>query len=328
MKLELAELMNEKQRMLGWSYRVKNKLELSTEDKEICDVVDVWAKSIGNGERPAYELSEFVRKTIQPEFEDIYTDEIIGQLFNQGSIGEFDSVMYYDEAKNTLVAHEAAKNGNVDASWLDYKALNPQTVHLQIDTEVKMDQLRKGGYKTVAEITVFAEEALRTKMFNSMFERVDTLITGLSGQNILSAAKITLDAADEFSNYLTDRDGAPVIIGLSTLMRQFARLQGYEPYLSEEFKSQINKYGKLDLFQGCKLTSLSAAKKLGDGSQLLPNDRVFGIAGVIGQMDMRGALRVLATEDNNKEVIRLKYTGFEWDYVITKPENIAKITVE
>lgn len=44
-------------------------------------------------------------------------------------------------------------------------------------------------------------------------------------------------------------------------------------------------------------------------------------------MDMRGDLRVLQTSDNNREVISLKFTGYEFVYVITHPERICKLAI-
>ena len=56
---------------------------------------------------------------------------------------------------------------------------------------------------------------------------------------------------------------------------------------------------------------------------------MFGIAGKIGSFDMRGDVRTLQTEENNKEVVNLKVTGFEYGYAFNNDtlENVAKVVI-
>ena len=86
-------------------------------------------------------------------------------MFDRGTIGEFDDTKSIIVPKNTLVAYEAAKGGTVDKSYIDLTSASPTWTHLQIDTEISYADLRRNGFKSIAKLTVFAEEALKNKMF-------------------------------------------------------------------------------------------------------------------------------------------------------------------
>lgn len=326
LNLEIAEIMETEGKLMEFSQKVKQNIALTTEEKEIASVIDAWAKEIGEGKKDAYELAQYIVKTVEPE---VYNapDEILDTMFERGSIGEFDDELIVTNAKNTLDAIESAKNGNVDKSYIDYTALAPTWKHLQIETEVSMEKLRKGGYKTVAELTTFAEEAFKNRMFYMVFNAIDTAITAPSEQGFTAAGSVTLDAADDATGYLLDRGQSPILIGLSTLIRPMYKMTGYSAYLSENMKNELNKYGILGTYNGVRLAPVSAAKKLANGNPLLPTNRLVGVADKIGQMDMKGALRVLQTPDNNREVISLKLTGFEFGYALNKIENACKIAI-
>ena len=78
-------------------------------------------------------------------------------------------------------------------------------------------------------------------------------------------------------------------------------------------------------YGGVDIRTISGAQQTGDGKLLIPDLRIFGFAGQIGNLDMRGALRVYETFDNNKEVIELKITGFSYGYSIHQLDKICKI---
>ena len=327
LNVEVSELMKEDGKMMNWATKVKHNIELSAEEKEISQVIDTWAKKIGNGDmQNAYELSQYLVKTVQPEVYDA-PDEILDKLFDRGGIGEFDDYQLNEDAKNTLSAIESAKNGNVDKSYIDYSVAKPIWKHFQIETEVSMEKLRKGGYKTVADLQVFAEEAFKNTMFYTVFNYVDSLITAPSAQGFVASSAVTIDALDDTTAYLLDRADSPMLFGLSSLIRPISKLDGYNTYLSNEMKNEINKYGILGMYNGTTLVPISAARKLANGNPLLPVNRLIGIADKIGELDMRGALRVLQTPDNNREVIGLKFTGFEFGMAINKLDKVCKIAI-
>ena len=77
-------------------------------------------------------------------------------------------------------------------------------------------------------------------------------------------------------------------------------------------------------------TRVSAAEKLGDGSLMIPDKRMFGIAGKIGTLDMKGSTRVYETPDNNDEKYHIKVTGFEFSYAFNADtlDNVAKVVFD
>lgn len=324
LNVEISELMNTEGKMATWANKVKANIELSAEEKEISSVVDAWAKKIGSGEENAYALSQYLVKTVQPE---VYNapDEILDSLFERGSIGEFDNFQINEDAKNTLNVIESAKNGNVDKSYIDYSKVLPTWKHMQIETEVSMEKLRKGGYKTVADLQIMAEEAFKNKMFYTVFSMLDSaIVTPIA---TCTGNALNMSAMDDASSYLLDRADNPVFIGLSSLIRPVYKMNGYSAYLTEDMKGQINKYGILGAYNGVKLVPISAAKKLGDGTQIFPSGKVLGIAGKVGELDMRGDLRIYPIPDYNREVIGLKMTGFEFGLAINAIDKVCKISI-
>lgn len=326
LNIEVAELMETEGKLMEFSQKVKHNIVLNAEEKEIASVIDAWAKEIGNGAKDAYELAQYITKVVEPE---VYNapDELLDALFDRGSIGEFDNEQIVTNAKNTLNAIESAKNGNVDKSYIDYSALQPTWRHTQIETEVSMEKLRKGGYKTVAELVTFAEEAFKNKMFYMVFDAVDTAITAPSDQGFTSASAVTVLAADDAAGYLLDRGQSPILVGLSTLIRPMFKMTGWNTYQSDAMRDEFNKYGIMDTYSGVKLVPISAARKLADGTTLLPANRLVGVASKIGILDMKGSMRTLQTPDNNREVINLKMTGFEFGYAFNHIENACKIAI-
>ena len=326
LKTEIASLMNETGRMFDWSQKVEYKLNMNAEDKEISQVVDAWAKEIGEkGADPNLEISNYIIKTVAPEVYDV-PDELLDAMFDRGSIGEFDDYKIIESAKNTLVAHEASKGGTVDKSYIDISKTVPTWKHRQVESEISYVDLRRNGFKTIAGLTVFAEEALKNKLFFDVFSIVDAAITG--GDQVINAgASLTITAMDALALYLGENGENPMSISLTKYAQAIAKMSGYSTFMSDRMKEDFNRYGLVNLYNGVKIGAISSAKKTGDNQMLLADKRIYGIAGKIGLLDMRGQLRVYESFDNKREVIELKLTGFEYGLSINKIEKIAKVVI-
>jgi len=308
LKTEIASLMNESGRMFDWAQKVEYKLNMDSEDKEISQVVDAWAKEIGEkGADPNLEISNYIIKTVAPEVYDV-PDELLDAMFDRGSIGEFDDYKIIESAKNTLVAHEASKGGTVDKSYIDISKTVPTWKHRQIESEISYVDLRRNGFKTIAGLTVFAEEALKNKLFFDVFSIVDAAITG--GDQVINAgASLTITAMDALALYLGENGENPMSVSLTKYAQAIAKMSGYSTFMSDRMKEDFNRYGLVNLYNGVKIGAISSAKKTGDNQMLLADKRIYGIAGKIGLLDMRGQLRVYQTFDNKREVVELKLTG-------------------
>ena len=326
LKTEIASLMNETGRMFDWSQKVEYKLNMNAEDKEISQVVDAWAKEIGEkGADPNLEISNYIIKTVAPEVYDV-PDELLDAMFDRGSIGEFDDYKIIESAKNTLVAHEASKGGTVDKSYIDISKTVPTWKHRQVESEISYVDLRRNGFKTIAGLTVFAEEALKNKLFFDVFSIVDAAITG--GDQVINAgASLTITAMDALALYLGENGENPMSVSLTKYAQAIAKMSGYSTFMSDRMKEDFNRYGLINLYNGVKIGAISSAKKTGDNQMLLADKRIYGIAGKIGLLDMRGQLRVYESFDNKREVIELKLTGFEYGLSINKIEKIAKVVI-
>ena len=330
-KIEIAELMEKNGTMYDWAEKVNRGASLTAEEKEISQVVDAWAKEIGTkGKDNDNEIAEFIIKTIT---DPVYNkpDALIEKMFEMDSIGEFDDYVINKTPKNTLVAYESAKGGNVYKSYIDTSALTPTWKHAQVETEISYTQLRRGGFKSIANMAVFAKEALDNKKIKDVFSALDTAIAG--GDQVFAVtggeSALTKTILDKLSLYVLDHlaDGdVGIMFGLNKYAQAIANMSGYTSYMSSTMKDDYNRYGLVKEYGGCLIGGFSGARKAADGELLVPDKRIFGISGIIGTLCDRGELRVYETLDNNKERVSLKFTGYEYGIKITNPENVAKIT--
>lgn len=301
---------------------------LYTDDEKIvASQLDEYFKQIGEtGNDAQREIATFLTRVIE---EEIYNtpDELLDALFDRGSIGEFDDSRSITTPKNTLVAYEAAKGGNVNRSWLDISTIAPTTKHFQVESDISYADLRRNGWKTISLITTYATAALKNKMFKTIFDAIDAAIT-TGADNLISesTAKPTQATMDALALYLNDRGGG-TIVALSKYIQAASKLTGFD---SDSMRNEVNRNGFLGTYDGCSLYRISAAEKLGDGSLMIPDKRMFGIAGKIGTLDMKGSTRVYETPDNNDEKYHIKVTGFEFSYAFNADtlNNVAKVVFD
>jgi len=328
-KTEIAELMNKDGQMYDWASKVEYRNNLTSEEKEISTVVDAWAKEIGNkGADKDNEIASFILKTVQPEVYD-KPDALLSTMFNRGSVGEFDDYLVDVTPKNTIKAYDAAKGGNVYKSYIDVTALKPTWKHKQVETEISYADLRRNGFKSIATLTTYAQEALKNAMISDVFNILDTAVAGSDQVFAITGATLDKTSLDKLSLYAIDHaaDGdSPFTFSLNKYAQQIANISGYTSFMSDNMKDDYNRYGLVKEYGGLLISGISGAKKAADGALLVPDKRIFAVAGKIGNLDMRGDLRVYQDADNNREKFNIKITGFEYGTVITFADKVAKVT--
>lgn len=300
---------------------------LTAEEKEVYEISDAFIREVGKtGHDANHEIAAFVTKTIQ---EEVYNapDELLDQLFERGTIGEFDDAEYQKQIKNTLKVHEAAKGGTVDRSWLDFSNAKPFTKNYQVETDLSYVDMRKNGFKSVANLTTAMTEALKNKLFFDVFSIVDAAIVG--GEQLITAggAVPTQEAWDKMSLYLLDRNSDSVAVCLSKYAQALGRMEGRLPYISDSMKDEFNRYGLVNLVDGVRIASISGAHKTSTGQILLPDNRIFGIAGKLGALDQKGEIHTYQNEDNYNEKIILQVKDFTNTVAITNLDNVCKMVL-
>ena len=329
LKTEVSEVMNKDGLVYQVAEKVNYNLQLSNEEKDVFDVCDAWAREIGKtGYDKDHEIAAFITKTINDE---IYNapDELLDSMFERGTIGEFDDYEATRTPINTLVAYEAAKGGTVDRSWLDFGAVKPTTKNRQVETDISFADLRRNGFKSVATLTTYAEQALKNAMFYDIFNTIDTAITG--GEQAISVvgAAPTQEAMDALALYLTDRNASDaMVVALNKYAKAIGRMDGFAEYMSDAMKNDFNRYGLVDFYGGVRVAGISGANKVAGKQLLIPDKRIFGVAGKIGNLDMKGEVHVYEDTDNQREQIHLMVKDFTYSYCITDIDKVAKITLE
>ena len=327
LKIEVAELMEKPGVMFDVAEKVEYKRNLTNEEKEVFEISDAWAREIGKtGNDKDCEIAAFVNKVVN---EEIYNapDELLDSMFDRGSIGEFDDEEFIKTPKNTLEAHEAAKGGTVDRSYIDFTAIKPITKNRQIETDLSYVDLRKNGFKSVATLTTYAKEALQNVLFYDVFSMIDNAIVG--GEQLVTAGgKVpTQTAVDAFNLYLLDRDPAAVAVCLSKYAQALGRMDGRSQYMSNAMKDEFNRYGLVNFIDGVRIASISGAKKTGKGQLMIPDLRIFGVAGKIGALDMKGELHTYEDMDNSNEKVIIRVKDFTYSVGITNIENCNKMVL-
>jgi hypothetical protein len=229
----------------------------------------------------------------------------------------------------TLVARQVAnRTGNVDKSYLDVSEGNTMETVLQIETEIPMSNLRRDGATGVATLAMFAIEEFDRQKFRAILSYVDKLITG--GSQVFNVTgSWTAGAAQSLTDYTYDNavtGKEPLVVGLSNRLREMCRAVGADFY-SNTMKDSLNNLSLLQVLNGCRLVPVLKGKHDGEGNTLLPEDRVFGFSGTIGEMYTKGQMITRTTEENNGEKISFKFTGVEFGICVTDTQYISKITI-
>lgn len=302
---------------------------LQAEDQEAIDILDNFAKEIGTSGKTTENtmlISELIKKTVEPLI--FSPDEsILYNMFDMGSIGEFDEERYTGLPKNTIKVHDAARGGNVPKSYVDTSLYQTVKVALQAETELNYSDLRRNGWKSISKMTELTRQSFEEEMFYRLFSGIDSALDAVTGdQNIDTGSALTVANADVHSRYLRDMsEGNPFMVGLSKYIDGVSKMSGYETYQSDEMRNELNRVGRMAMYDGVSLSSIPTARKTAKGQTLVPDKRIFGIAGKIGEANMRGEMRMYDTYDNNSEKVHLKFTGFDFDYAIYYLDKIARI---
>lgn len=324
---EIKDIMSKEGVLFDVAEKVEYKRQLNAEEKEIAEISDQWAKEIGKTAKdPECTIAEFINRTVN---EEVYNapDELLDQIFNRGSIGEFDDVEGHKDPKNTLVAHEAAKGGTVDRSYIDISVLKPTWKNRQVETDLSYVDLRRNGFKSIATLATFMKEACQNALFFDALSMADNAVTG--GEQVInvSGATPTLEAMDKLSLYLNDRGSDNVIITLNKYAQAIRRMTNFNQYMSDAMKDDFNRYGLVKTYDGIAIAGISGAKKTGTGSLLLPTKRIYGISDKIGNLDMKGEIHTYQDMNNQSEKVHIMLKDFTYGFMLTNIENFAKITL-
>ena len=330
MNLELSTKMQENGFLVDWAEAVQYNLNMTDDFKDTSEALDGWARKIGEkGVDKDNEIAELVRRAITNDVV-AAPDELISMMFDESSIGEFDDVYGIVEPKNTIKVFESIKGGNVDASYIDFTRAQPEWKELQAETFIKYVDLRRGGFKTVANLITFMKEAFAQKRWSILFNRAVAAVTAAPNLISESTAAPTATSADALALYLmdiTEPGENTVILGQNKYIMAMSKLPSAANIQSNEAKEAWRRYGTIGYYAGQEMRGFSGVRRMADGNLVIPNQVVLGVAGKIGSAITRGETLVYESMDNNAEHVHIKANGFSFGTMITKPEKIAKIVM-
>ena len=171
------------------------------------------------------------------------------------------------------------------------------------------------------------KEACQNALFFDALSMADAAVTG--GEQLISVdgTTPTLEAMDALSLYLNDRGDDNVIITLNKYAQAIRRMPNFAQYLSSTMKDDFNRYGLVKTYDGIGVAGISGAKKTGNGSLLLPDKRIYGIADKIGTLDMKGEIHTYQDMNNQNEKVHIMLKDFAYGFMLTHIENFAKVTL-
>jgi hypothetical protein len=270
--IEVAELMKQPGRVYEVAEKTQYNRAMDAEDKEIAEVVGAHVEELIDKGDPNKEIAQFVNRTVTDELYGA-PDELLDSMFERGNVGEFDDYEAGRTVKNTLKAYDAAKGGNVPKSYLHYETIKPVWRNKQIEADLSYVEVRRNSWKSVATLTTFMTEALKNQMFYDIFSMVDDAITGGEQKIDAQGKEPTMQDMDALALYLNEYadGGNPFTVSLMKYCAKMRRMTGYAEYLSDAAKDEFNRYGLVKTYDGVAITGISSAKKLGDGSLLIPD---------------------------------------------------------
>lgn len=266
---EIAELVKDTS-IYELAAKTVRKVNLTDNEKAVAEQLDEWARKIGEtGHDRDHEIAAFITRTINDEFYDA-PNELLDAMFDRGSIGEFDDyeglVM---PIRNTLQSHLSAAGGNVEKSYLDFTRLKPVWKNRQVETQVSYRDIRSQGWKSIALLADYAVRALENALFYDIFSVVDAAIATGAENCITETGTLPTQATmDALALYLNDRSNDSTVVALSKYIQAASKLQGFH---SEEMLNEIHRTGRMGMYDGISMHPISAAKRQGDGSLLIPD---------------------------------------------------------
>lgn len=331
MNTELSAIMSTDGRLVEFANKATyDNANFTNEDKDIASTLDAWAKDIGKtGYDEGHEISQMIRKAITPEVVET-PSALIEKMFDMDSIGEFDDYRGEKDPKNTIKVYDSILGGNVNRSFIDHTVITPTWRSLQAETDISLQALRRGGYRTVANMINFITEAMEMKKLGIIMSIVDAAITSGGENYVNETGTAPTDASiKKLALYLHDiTDGqTPFVFGLNKYIQTLASLPSATTYLTDAVKNQYNTTGFINQVAGVELFGLSGQKKLADNTLMVPNNRLFGIAGKIGSATTRGETLVGQETDINSEKIHIKVSGYTFGTMISDIEKVAKMVI-
>lgn len=311
---------------LAWARNVVGKVELSEREKAFSATIDEQVNQVwkyGNAMAKSH-IAEIIVKIVEPEVFDVPM-EMMTQIFDNGTLGEFDDMEFESKWINGLVAKQSAiRTGNVEKTYLGSMDAKKEMTNLEINTEFPMAELRKPNGLGVAELALYALEAFNNAKYRFMLNFIETKV----GAKAFSGT-ITAGTVDPFLGYLYDYNESASnsqVIGLSNHIRTLSKTVKDGVMYSESMKDALNKDAKLQVLDNSVLVPIKAGRKDGTGQTLIPDKKLYGFAGKVGTMLTRGELRTYIDQNNNSEVFDVLFKGVEFG-VSVYPDQGKRIAI-
>lgn len=329
--MEIAEKMKQPRVLVEWANNVVYRNPLTDDQKEISEIIDERIRKIGEtGHDRDHEIAALVRRAFEQETVNA-PSELLGYMFDEGNIGEFDDFYIENAPENTIQVYEAVPGGNVPASYVEPVSILPTWKELQAETYIRMSDMRRGGYYTVAQQIEYINQALENKKVSLIINMLNAAITSGNANYITESGTLpTETSADQLALYLRDMEGSndtPVMFMLNKYRQAMSKLEQADRWPTDREKNAYNTDGFLYAYAGIQMIGFSGQKKLPDGSLMVPDKTIFGVAGKIGRIETRGEARVYEHEDINSEKVHIKVGGYTFGYAITDLDKVAKIVL-
>jgi hypothetical protein len=244
-------------------------------------------------------LSEVLETLVQEQtMQD--TDAILSKIFDVQSVGANTQYIAYKSPENTLTPYEARPGGNVPASELNVAPTETTIKNLQIETFIGYDDIARNGWKSVALATEYASAAFKNQIFSHIFTEIEFGL--VAGSNVITAAGV----------YASDAEMAE----LATFASQFAQgcIFARKKYITNALMQPSARYRDMNEKSYAGVPLLYDAPTTQGDPYLLPDKRMYAIAGKLGSIGGLKNLNTYQEDDITKERLHLKFSGYTYSY--------------
>lgn len=268
-------------------------------------------------ENRVYLLAQYIERVVN---EAIYEtpDALLEELFDFKTVdGDNMGGLTAQSPANTLQSYEANPGGNVPRSFVNLAKPASVTKILQIETDISFDDIKRNGWKSVAMLTDYATASFRNRMLADTFAQIDAGIA--SGDNFIagSGAYASAEEMAELATFASQYDQGLIIARKKYVTN--ARMLPSTQYI----KASESEYAGVPL-------RFDAPPQNSKGQFMLPDKRMFAIAGKLGALDLRDKIDAYSVMDYNKQHIHLLFKNFTYRYAFYDASfgNVAKLVLQ
>ncbi|WP_336786947.1 HK97-fold major capsid protein [Paenibacillus sp. MMO-177] len=265
--------------------------------------------------------------------------EVIAIYLDQ-NFNKFDIAPYIFNYKNFQLGDKPEfrlKKKGIKAYWIAPNSSTPksrnyqETLSMEFDSlsvrpEVLLDELKAGRVSSLAELLSDAKDALQSAIVEKVFIILGQVYNATSNADLFLADTSALSQASvnkAIDEVVYRTGGRATIIGDMKLVNQIRDFSGY----TDTTKDEIMKTGRIGVYRGANIMSVSEVKDEATGKILVPQNRIYVVSQKLGYAGTYGDSK-FGQESSIEDWTWNARIDKEWGATITDPNGMFVIEVQ